>query len=51
MQEQLIMNINAERRQYRMNRCGLSYHNNKKKEQLDRKKMDDAAESDRNIKE
>ena len=51
IQEQLIMNINAELRQYRMNRCGLLYHINKEKEWLDRKKIDDGEESDTNTKE
>ena len=51
MQERLIMNINVECRQYRMNRCSLLHHNNKEKEWLDRKKMDDGGESDTNTKE
>ena len=45
------MNINAERRWYRINRCSLLHYNNKEKELLDRKKMDDRGESDTNTKE
>ena len=45
------MNINAERRWYRMNRYDLLYYNNKEKEWLDRKKIDNGGESDRNTKE
>ena len=45
IQERLIMNINAECRQYRMNKCGLLYHINKEKEWLDRKKIDDEGEN------
>ena len=51
IQERSIMNMNTACRWYRMNRCSLSYHNNKEKEQLDRKKMYNAGESDRNTKE
>ena len=45
------MNINVERRQYRMNRYSLLYHINKEKEWFDRKKIDDRGESDTNTKE
>ena len=48
MQELSIMNMNVEGRQYKMNRCSLLYHNNKEKELLDRKKMNDIGKSDRN---
>ena len=51
MQELSVMNMNAEQRQYRKNRSNLSHCNNKEKEWLDRKKMDDGGESDTNTKE
>ena len=47
MQELSIMNMNAEWRQYRKDRCDLSHYNNKEKKWLDRKKMYDAIVSDR----
>ena len=43
--------MNTEWRWYKKNRCDLLDYNNKEKEWLDRKKMDNAGELDRNTKE